>query len=411
MLVKAFKGLLFAFLVGFCFLRAMAYGSSFPKVPQELVEEIMVKAEDGVDLKLWHLSRPGKPIVLLNPGLGAQGLSLEIPATKLWETGEFDVFVSNWRGSVKLDAPYKMLNPNGPNGLNEVLRYDFSAHLRFILNQYANDFQRDHGISVLGHSMGGMMIAGTLTDDARKAEFLPFLKSVTLFQSPHHLKYLLPRMNILAKAGTTLVDALRKNGLNSIDMHSKYFELSRQYKSEGGLRGAFVIPALESMAMEVVKLAISPAHTGRNAFRRAFFKMPAYSVPLDLLEGFRDALVSQSGLFHDKNGELLIDASKISGVPVLVVRSDLDTLAPMKEQKEYYEEIGSFEKVQFTVHEINHVDSVLATRDEIVFFNSVIDFMRDPLKYTGTHKSNYKLVPECDSLLKRLAMKVRLRGI
>lgn len=410
MLRKGIKGVLL--LVGLlCFFRAVSYARDFHKVPDQDYNEILVTAEDGVVLKMHHLSRPGKPIVLLNPGLGAKGMSLEILAHKLYETGDFDVFVSNWRGSVELPHGLWALNPNGPNGLKEVLRYDSSAFLRQIIYRYATKAQLEEGIAVLGHSMGGMMIGGMMTDEARRNEFLPYLKSLTLYQSPHHLKYLMSFMTPVARMGLKLIAELRAGGKNSLDMHSRLLKYSKEQKTNGGISGFLVTHLVETVAMHFTKFAISAAHTGTAAFRRAFFKMAAHEVPLDLLEGFAQAVLSQDQYFRDPNGEILIQPESIRGVPVLLVRSDLDTLAPLKEQKEYFQRIGSDQKVMFTVHEVNHVDSILHTRPEIQFFDDVIGFIRNPRTLLQKQHNQHIIEPNCESVLTRIRMKIRLRGI
>lgn len=397
----------FYFLIALLLQAAQVQAREFEKIPEQNIEEIFVTAEDGVTTKLYHLKNPGKPILLLEPGLGAQAMSLEIPATAFYLRGQYDIFIGNWRGSVRLPERYKGLGER--NGLPEVVRKDFPAHLRHILNNYATPEQRAAGISLFGHSMGGMMIMGTLSDPQLAAEFKPHIKSIVLFQSPHHVGYLKGSMKGFAKIGAPALSALKERGIKTLDLHSRFLVTTHDSKQKGGWFGRFITPAVENWAIALTRLALSPVHTGRQGFRRAFFKMSAWGIPIDLLADFAKA-VNSGGQFVDSQGQPLIRPEAVRDIPIQVVRTRLDTLAPWAEQAEYFNELGAHHKQLLNVSLMNHIDSVLFTREGSDFLDHVIDFFKAPVEQ-ATRNRELEFKPYCESLLTKLKLTVRLRGI
>ncbi|MBI3542843.1 MAG: hypothetical protein HY075_06160 [Deltaproteobacteria bacterium] len=387
-----------------------AHARDFERLPARDVEELYVTTEDGVREKLIHLKNPGKPILLMEPGLGAQGLSLELTATALRLRGDYDIFIGNWRGSAKIpENEGPSLSASGRNGLEEVIRKDFPAHFRFVLNEYASPAQKAEGLRLFGHSMGGMMIMGALSDPRLSAELKPFIKGIVLFQSPHHVNYLQGYMKAFARVGQPAAAAARALGLRAIDMHTRLLSRSQRAKDAGGFKGRLLMPAVENFAIALTKLALSPAHTGREQVRRAFFKMGADKIPVDLLEDFARAVLND-GIFLDSRGERLIRPERITDLPVQVVRTKLDTLAPWDEQGEYFNELGTARKQLLSVHEMNHVDSVLFTRPEVDFLEHVLGFLRDPATAVAQART-LVFEPRCESILTKLRYKLRLRGV
>lgn len=375
-------------------LPAMARDHLFADVPEKFYSEHFVRTDDGVDEKLIVLDNPGKPIVLMEPGLGAQGTSHELPAAYLYKRG-YSVVIGNWRGSVRLAKNQRMIGER--NGLFEVMRKDLPAHLRFIIHDYATPEQLKLGITVLGHSMGGMMIMGALSDPALYEEFLPHIRGVVLFQSPHHVRYIQPHMKILAKIALPLLHKLKGMGIQAIDMHSKLMLFSQESKAQGGFRGYFLMPAIENLAIALTRTAFDPKHTGREAYRRAFFKMPSYSIPVDLLLSFAQAVVN-GGTFVDHDGNPLILPETIKHIPVQVLLSTRDTLAPEKEQREYFDKISTDNKQLIKLEDFNHIESVLITKPEADFYPLVKSFIDEP-HWATFEPGTVAFKPRCETWL------------
>lgn len=375
---------------------------TFAGVPAERYSEKIVRTEDGVDQKLIVLDNPGKPIILMEPGLGAQGTSHEQPAAYFYKLG-YSVVIGNWRGSVKLPKPYRMLGQH--NRLEEVLRKDFPAHLRFIIREFATPDQLKYGITLLGHSMGGMMIMGALSDPKLYEEFLPHLRAIVLFQSPHHVKYVQPHMKVLARIAVPLLETLKKMGIEAIDMHSKLMLLSQEAKAQGGVKGYVLMPAIENLAISLTRTAFDPKHTGREAYRRAFFKMPSYSIPVDLLLSFARA-VANGGTFATEAGESLINPERIRGVPTLVALSTRDTLAPNKEQHEYKQKLGTPHKQLIVLEDFNHIESVLIHRKGTDFYPLIKSFIDEPY-WASLENEFVEFKPNCETWLTALSNKIK----
>ncbi|MBI3557777.1 MAG: hypothetical protein HY074_16070 [Deltaproteobacteria bacterium] len=395
------------FIVLFLALATLGLARDFEKLPADQVEEIFVTTDDGVAEKLIHLRNPGKPILLMEPGLGAQGLSLEIPATAMRMRGDYDIFIGNWRGSAKLPEGMKLLGER--NGLPEIVRKDFPAHLRHILNSYASAAQKKLGITLFGHSMGGMMIMGSLSDPRLMNEFKPFIRSIVLFQSPHHAKYLQLHMKAFAHVGIPMLEALKAAGIRTIDMHTRLLDRMQRSKQSGGIQGNVITPAIENFAIMLTRLALNPAYTGRETMRRAFFKMSADTIPVDLMSDFSRATLND-GQFVDETGAPLIRPELIRDIPIQMVRSKLDTLATWKEQGEYFAELGTQLKQLLSLKDMNHIDSVMFTEEEVDFFNNVIKFMHNP-EATVAEARTVDFQPYCESLFTRIKLKFRRRGI
>jgi len=399
LLERGTRGMRNAIIIVLTLFPLLSFARPFEGVPQDRVKDIFVITEDGVTEKLIHLSNPGKPILLLEPGLGAQGLSLELPATALYLRGEYDIFIGNWRGSTKLPRGAQTLSDQNLNGLHEVVRKDFPAHLRHILHNYATPEQLQTGISLLGHSMGGMMIMGALSDPALLEEFSPFVKRVVLFQSPHHVAYLKKYFHWIAKIGIPALKKLKSLGVESIDTHSRALHLTKQTKLKGGVLGKLVVPAIENIALLLTKLAIAPQYTGRQKLREAFFKMSADRIPVDLLLDFAYAALNQ-GRFTDRNGQPLIAPERIKDIAVMIVRAKLDTLAPWQQQEEYFKALGSKRKQMLSIEEMNHTDTVLFTRQEADFMHYVLDFLGAETLQEGL-EFELDFTPQCERLLRK----------
>jgi alpha-beta hydrolase superfamily lysophospholipase len=383
----------------------LGWAKQFEGIAESSIREIIVTTEDGVAEKIIHLQNPGKPIVLLEPGFGAQGLSLELPAAAIYNSKHYDVFIGNWRGSAKLPEGLTALGKS--NGLTAVARKDFPAHVRYILNEYATPMQKAYGISCIGHSMGGMMIMGGLSDPKLFAEFQPYIRGIVLLQSPHHLRYLSRTLKAFAYVGIPTINALKNGGVKAIDMHSRLLAQTKELKSAGGITGRIMIPAVENFAIALTRMALSPGPTGRATFRRAFFKMSAHSIPLDLIEEFAQAMVN-GGEFLDSDRRPLIIPENIVGIPVQVLRTELDNLAPWKQQEEYYNRIGSDEKQLVDIFEFNHLSSMLVQQNEAEakYFSFILNFLDDP---HASIKNGNKLSfhPNCESLLTKFFKKFR----
>jgi alpha-beta hydrolase superfamily lysophospholipase len=217
----------------FCVLSmALVLGAHRPLAgqSQHKFEFVTVTAQDGVETQVQFLRNPGRPIVLLEPGLGAQGTSLDQPARILHQMGYF-VVIGNWRGSVRMPGSAHRLGAR--NSLEDVVRKDFPAHLRFVAQVLATPEQLREGITVIGHSMGGMMITGALTDANLRAELSPILRAVILLQSPHHVSYVQPHLKILARVAVPLLQKLQALGVRANDMHSKLLLFSKESKRLG----------------------------------------------------------------------------------------------------------------------------------------------------------------------------------
>ena len=373
------------------------WASPFPDINPSDVERIFVTTDDGATEELIHLRNPGKPLMLLEPGLGAQGLSLELPATALRLRGDFDVFIGNWRGSTKLP---ENMNPFGPrNGLTEVMRLDLPAHLRYILNHYATEEQRTKGITFLGNSMGGMMIMGMLSDPSLYAEFRPLLRSIVLFQSPHHVRYVQYHLKLAARLGLPLLKSLKAVGVTSINTHSRLLEATFESKNSNGIQGRLLTPAAENIVLALTRLVMNPSYTGRKDFRRFFFKTGAYSVPIDLIEDFANAVINQ-GHFNDASGNALIKPQNIIDIPIQVVRTRLDTLAPWLEQAEYFAKLKTNAKQLVDVQHLSHADTVMVRDEPFEYFDHVLNFVANPHEEASQRQHIIASKP-CASLLER----------
>jgi alpha-beta hydrolase superfamily lysophospholipase len=380
------------------------YAREFARIPDENYSVNYVQCQDGATERLVHLSRPGAPVVLMEPGLGAHAMSLERPATRLFEQG-FDVYIGAWRGSAPIPEEFSALG-QGRNGLKEVLRVDLPCHLREVLSQMS-DAQKSDGIRLLGHSMGGMMIAGTLSDPALKAEFAPFIRAVALYQSPHNVRYLRTFMSGVARAGLVVIEQLRRGGYDVLDTHSRLMQLSLNAKKNGNLLARLSARALEEFAILLTNAAVSSPHTGRRYMRRAFFKMTAHSVPLDLLEDFARAVLTD-GEFRSHDAELLIQPEvAFAGIPVFQVSARHDQLAPLEEQKQYFARLGSEQKAMLLLEDMNHIDAVLDTKGHVSFFHHVIGFFTNPRNLVSAQPRVIVEKSACEGLLRRLAKRVR----
>ncbi len=315
--------------------------------------------EDGVQIEMLHLKNPGKPIILLEPGMGAQGLSLEKPALALRLRGDFDVFIGNWRGSVVLPAGMRSLGVR--NGLVEIARNDVPAQLRHIIYNYASGEQLGLGITLFGHSMGGMMISALLSDPGLAREFRPRINAVLLFQSPHHVRYIQRRLKLLARLSLPFLRALKASGVSVLE--------NRDIAKNS---------AVESVVMALVRLIMNPEYTGPENFRNIFFETGARRIPLDLVLDFARAAAGD-GEFRNRAGDRILHPTQITGLPVQIVRGRLDSLAVWEEQGEYFEALNTSEKQLVSVPHIHHMDSVLLNGEEFAFFDNVLAFTADPV--------------------------------
>lgn len=372
-----------------------SFAAIFPKVDPSRVEEFFVKTrEDGVDLKVYHLSNPGKPIILLMHGFTAQGLSLEVPATRFFERG-FDVYVGNVRGAVNLPDGMKLLARD--NGLVAITRYDFPAILRGVLER-ATPEQLAYGVTLFGHSRGGMSIASTLTAPKLREEFQKHIRAAVLLQSPLEISDLKWYLDAISKVGgLQLLELLQAHGVELVDHHSRLLTMSKEAKEVGGMKGRVLLPAVESFVMQLTKAVLNPVHMGRDIFRRAFYKMPAWGIPVDEL---RDFLMAKrnGGHFYDHEGKPLIDPAALKDLPFMVIASTRDTLASHKRNYLYFKRIASRIKQFMTIDDMNHVESVLSTRRELDFTAEIERFIRNP-ELEARLRPEFEFEPRCETLL------------
>jgi hypothetical protein len=215
---------------------------------------------------------------------------------------------------------------------------------------------------------------------------------------------------MFARIALPTLSALKAAGIRTMDTHSRALSATLEAKRRGGFTGRVLTPAIENFAILLTRLALSPAHTGRQFMRRAFYKMPAYSIPVDLMYDMSAAVLDKDGAFRDAEGRPLIRPDLVVDIPIQVIRSKLDTLARWEEQGEYFKELGTKSKQLLDVYEVNHVDSVLATRREVIFFHHILEFLAEP-RESAEAMPALVFKPRCENILTQAMLKIRLRGI
>src|ERR1700733_13334418 len=152
----------------FFFYALIARAEPFHGLPYETLH---VRSIDGAELSLLHFEAPAAhaPVVLLEPGLLENATMFE-GAARAFRARGYEVYI----GQVRLAG--RGADRSGStgvhDGLEEVLLQDLPAHLRGVIARPPNT-----PISLVGHSMGGMEILATLSDDQLHAEFAPHIKA------------------------------------------------------------------------------------------------------------------------------------------------------------------------------------------------------------------------------------------
>ncbi len=349
-------------------LTASAFARVFDQVPDAQFHVYTVQTADGAQLEYFHLQNTdGAPVVLF-PGLAAHPASLEVVAQRLFRDG-YNVFVGSWRGST-----HGSQLASTRNGLEQVLRFDSSAIVREILQRHLRG--RSEKIVLMGHSMGGMMAMGLLSQSQLAAEFAPFIKGVVLFQSPYHVRYVSPLLLGLARVAPYLLRQLRGQGWNVLDFHRYPLQMSHIAKRSGSLVQGLIARWFESLMILLAHFTFDSRYSSATLMRRLVFKMQAEKIPLDLLEDFSIAL-RRGGNFYDADGERLIQPERVR-VPVLMFSSGRDTLAPLDGQREYFAALGAPEKRHVVLGWLNHTQGVLHLDPRTDFSHLIEEFIFDP---------------------------------
>lgn len=354
----------------FCILTplASAYARVFDQVPDAQFHVYSVRTVDGAELEYFHLKNTdGAPVVLF-PGLAAHPASLEVVAQRLFRDG-YNVFVGSWRGST-----HGSQLASTRNGLEQVLRFDSSAIVREVLQRHLRG--RPEKIVLMGHSMGGMMTMGLLSQPQLAAEFAPFIKGVVLFQSPYHVRYVSPLLLGLARVAPYLLRQLRGQGWNVLDFHRYPLHMSHIAKRSGALVQGLIARWFENLMILLAHFTFDSRYSSATLMRRLVFKMQAEKIPLDLLEDFAIAL-RRGGNFYDSNGDRLLQPERVS-VPVLMFSSGRDTLAPIDGQREYFAALGASVKRHVVLGTLNHTQGVLHIDRRTDFSHLIEEFIFDP---------------------------------
>ena len=383
-------------------LSAHAEPQHFPAIHPDRVQNEYVRTDDQVDLKLQHLAEPGRPIVLLLHGLAAQGLSMAPTAQAIHASGQgYDVYVGDFRGAAPL--PDGMTVYGTHNGLDEYIRYDLPAMLRYI-RTHATPEQLQMGITLIGHSLGGVVINGLRSDLTRWAEFTPYVRGAVLFGSPANTGDASALSKWVATIASWPLKYLQMRGIPAFGFRSKLQALNREGHEIRGIKNRVLTALAKEAALLLANLAISPDHTGRDEFRRAFFLMPAETLLVDLLLQLRESALGD-GQFRYRDGSLVIRPELLTD-PTLFVRSRNDTLAPWDSQLAYYRATATRYKMLLSIQDMNHIDLILSTS----FLHYIIAFIEAPMLVTaGSPREVYN---PCKSMLEQVRLRLRvLKGI
>lgn len=380
------------------FLSHDAFARPFDSFSPQDLEEILVTADDGVVTTMTHLKNPGKPLLLMETSLCTRDVEFELLAKAFRDRGDFDIFIGNSRGASQLSGEHKKFGES--NGLTEVSRKDLPAQMRYILRSYASPEQKKIGLSFFGHSMGGMILMGALSNDGLRAEFKPYIKSIVLLQSPYSLHDLKLPIRMLAAAGIPLLRILKKYGVQAIHLNPGF---------ESDSPDRYLTPAAREIVYKITRWILAPAHSDAATLRHTLPDMPAYSVPVDVLWDFADA-ANRRGQFLDSRGERLIKPELLADLPVMALRSNLDSLASWSSIGEFFSALATQSKLLVSIENMNHLDTVLFTDPNADFISHVVDFLRDPI---AKIKDGPELVfaPKCADLLTKVKMRFRRKGL
>jgi alpha-beta hydrolase superfamily lysophospholipase len=354
----------------------------FEGVPESDIETVYVTSRDGVVTKLIHLRNPERPIALLEPGIAVQATSFEARAADLYHAG-FEVFIGNWRGAAAL--PNEFLEKNhslaAQNGLREIMLEDFPAHLRHVL-RYASPAQRARGIALIGHSMGGMMIAGGLSNPKIAEEFRGQIRAIVLLDSAHHLKNLPFKIRILSKLSLPALRTLKALGFNRVPIGAK---------TATAIGKDIHFAPVAKLTAALVRMVLGSGYSNDGKLNEALAGMPADAMPIDLLLDLA-TIAAESGSIPGTA------PARITRIPVQLVRTRYDSLAPWDEQQEYFRELGAKTKQLLSLEGMNHTDPLLFTRPEANFFPLVLKFLRFPLQ-SAQEQPQITFWPSCENLL------------